>query len=209
MAPHHLISDTRFSAGRYLASSKMIWTILGISVAIVAVFCVTVAESLVGTPLFEQHRPHAALALALSGAIAWFIGRALASRSENARRFLLCDLRYWGPMLLALGVITLFIRPLRHIEHSTPLQAAKPAPRPVVVAKVEPPAAPQPAPAKPAVFPKMKMQGIIYREACPFVIINGASYTVGDQCGDVLVRAIDRESVMLEMAGEVKVLTLN
>jgi hypothetical protein len=116
----------------------MIWTILGISVAILAVFCISVAETLVGHPLFEQLRPYTAMGLGVAGAILWFVGRALSakdSKSEGAsRRFILFDLRYWGPMLLAFGVITLFIRPLRMVHVDKPAQVVKAAPR-----KQEPP----------------------------------------------------------------------
>ena len=72
-----------------------------------------------------------------------------------------------------------------------------------------PPEPTAPAPAKPATFPPLKIQGIIYRDTKPFVIINGESYTIGDQLGQVQVRAIERTSCMLELEGEFKVLTLN
>jgi type II secretory pathway component PulC len=84
----------------------------------------------------------------------------------------------------------------------------KAAPRkqePPPVKKPEPP----PIVKAPPAFPKMKMQGVIFREAQPFVILNGESYTVGDHVGEVVVRAIDRTSVLLELEGQVKVLTIN
>lgn len=192
----------------------MIWTILGISVAIVAVFCITVAETLVGKPMFENYRAHGAIALGIAGAVCWFIGRAMAARDgeqENgSRRFVLMDMRYWGPMLLALGIITVFIRPLRFIEHEKPTLVAKPAPKTQVELPPKPPEPTNAVIAKiPAVFPQLRLQGVIYREAKPWVILNGQSYTIGDRLGQVFVRAIDRSSVMLELDGETKVLTLN
>jgi hypothetical protein len=192
---------------------NMIWTILGISVAILAMFCITVAETLVGKPMFENYRAHAAIALGVAGAICWFIGRAIAARdsqNEDApRRFVLTDLRYWGPMLLALGITTVFIRPLRFDGQEKPTVVAKPAPKKLAE---PPPKTPEPTIAvvkTPLAFPPLKMQGVIYRETKPWVILNGQSYTVGDRLGPVLVRAIDRSSVMLELDGEMKVLTIN
>lgn len=188
----------------------MIWSILGISVAVLAVFSVTLAETLVGIPLFEAYRPHAAVGLGVVGAIAWFIGRTLASRRRSdSKSFLLFDLRYWGPVLVAFGVITLFIRPLRHEKPAKPTPVAQPKPRPAAPVVAQKPVEPAPEPAKPAVFPPLKMQGVIFKESKPVAIINGQSYSVGDSLGgEVLVRAIQRDSVMLELAGEMKVLTV-
>ena len=55
----------------------------------------------------------------------------------------------------------------------------------------------------------MKIQGVIVREDSSFAIINGKSYSVGDHVGEVVVRAIDRESVEVELNGEIKLLTIN
>ena len=199
-----------------LDAHSMIWTILGFSVAIVAVFCITVGEMLVGNPFFEHNREYIAGLLAAGGVAAWFVGRyferkRLALPSENeegglTRRFILFDLRYWGPLLLVLGAITLFIRPLKQAKSEPVLAAATPAPKPIVVA-AEPP--PPPKPKGPVTFPHLKMQGIIYREDHPFVIINGQSYAVGDHLGDVLIKAIERTGVVLELSGEIRLLTLN
>ncbi len=189
----------------------MIWTILGMSVAIIAAFCVSVSETLVGHPLFEAYRLHSAGALVAAGIAGWFAGRALANRKrsrEEEARFVLFDLRYWGPMFVILGVITIFIFPLRTRETAKPLALAPPAKKaePVVVAvkKLDPP-----APPKAVVFPVLKIQGVIFRTTAPYVIINGQSYTVGDHVGEVVVKAIDRTSVMVELGGEFKVLTMN
>ena len=58
----------------------MIWTTLGVSVAIVAVFCVSVVELVVGHPIFERSRGYIAVAFTISGIVAWFLGRFLARR---------------------------------------------------------------------------------------------------------------------------------
>ena len=191
----------------------MIWTILGVSVAIVAFFCVSVAELLVGHPVFERSRGYIAAVFAVSGIFAWFLGRflgrkRLAHKSEDeAKVFVLFDLRYWGPMFLALGVITLFIDTIKLRETNTGLAAA-PAPPPKkaepVVAVVEPP----PTPKLPVDFPPLKVQGIIFRENYSSVILNGRSYEQGDMVGDMMVKEITRETVKLEKSGEEKLFFL-
>lgn len=194
-----------------ISLEHMIWTILGLSVGIVAVFCISVAELLVGNPFFEPYRPHAAIGLAVLGGIAWLTGRGVSSRrsADAGRGFILFDLRYWGPMLVVLGVITLFIRPLRWTPAVKEVQVAK-----RVVKEIVPPA-PQKEEALmvaapvPVIFPDLKIQGLIMSQDRPVVILNGHPYSVGDQLGEVVVKAIDRTSVMLEMQGAVKVLTLN
>jgi hypothetical protein len=192
----------------------MIWTTLGVSVAIVAIFCISVAEALVGKSAFEQHREYVAGALAIAGVAAWFIGRHFdekrraAHRDSQPRRFVLFDLKYWGPMLLVLGVITLFIRPLR--KANVEVVQAPPKPAPKLVVKAEKPKEPEPPkPKAPVVFPALKMQGVFFRERRPFAIINGESYAVGDRLGDVTIKAIGRTTVTLELSGEQKLLTLN
>lgn len=182
--------------------------------AILAVFCISVAEMLVGKPIFENHREYIAGILAAAGVAAWFVGRFLERRrrshdepdTEPVKQFVLFDLRYWGPMLLALGVTTLFIRPLKLPKHEQVAVAPQPAPKKEVVEA--PPPEPQP-PKEPVIFPELKMQGVFFRETRSFAIINGHSYSVGDHVGDVIIKAIDRTSVVLELSGEMKLLTLN
>lgn len=189
----------------------MIWTILGVSVAIVAVFCVSVAELLVGHPIFERSRGYIAAAFAVSGIVAWFLGRFLARRrlantsEDDTKVFVLFDLRYWGPMFVALGVITLFIDTIKLQEKNTAVAAAPAPPKkvePVVVAE------PPPTPKLPVNFPALKVQGIIFRKENSTVILNGRSYEEGDLVGDVTIKEITRETVKLEKSGEEKLFFL-
>jgi hypothetical protein len=189
---------------------SMIWTILGLSVGILALFCIATAEFLVGTPIFEPFRAHIAIALGVSGGVAWLVGRFITSRKagDAPRGFLLADLRYWGPMFVVMALITIFIRPLRFTEPAKPA-----APRKPEVAKVVPVQKPQPvvqtAKAAPHVFPKLKIGGIIFgRNSAPVVLLNGRSYVAGDQIGEVTVKAIERNGVVLEMSGEAKFLAV-
>jgi hypothetical protein len=196
----------------------MIWTILGFSVGIVAFFCIVVAETIVGKSVFEQNRMYIAGVFVAAGVAAWFIGRHLGKKKPKqddeeglAARFLLFDLRYWGPMLVTLGVITLFIRPLRQQEVEVAHAPTPPPVKKVVAAVVPPPAPPKPEPLKPkdpVSFPELKMQGLFLNEKIPYAIINGQSYAVGDHLGEITIKAIDRTGVMLELSGELKMLTL-
>jgi hypothetical protein len=53
------------------------------------------------------------------------------------------------------------------------------------------------------------MQGVIFRDRNSFVLIDGQSYAVGDRVGDVLVKAIERDSVIVELEGHTKLLTMD
>jgi hypothetical protein len=53
-----------------------------------------------------------------------------------------------------------------------------------------------------------KLQGIFYRPANPSAVVNSKTVFVGDRIANATVKAIDKQSVTLEVAGETKVLTL-
>ena len=59
---------------------------------------------------------------------------------------------------------------------------------------------------QPATF---KLQGIFYRPASPSAVVNTKTVFVGDRIANARVKAIDKQSVTLEVAGETKVLTLH
>lgn len=193
-------------------------TILGVSVVIIAVFSLSMASLLAGRPLFESARPYASGALVAAGVTAWFVGRIRGKRrkqsedpEDDASDFSITDLRYWGPMLVILGVITLFVWPLQKPTERT--HAAPPAPakkKPLLA--VAPRPAPKPAPIPtnaPPVFPPLKLQGVMIRDGSSFAILNGEAYMEGDRIGAVLVKDIDRDSALIEMNGETKVLKLD
>jgi len=174
----------------------MVWTIVGFSVAIIATFCVCLAEFFSGNAVFESSRPAIAGFLGVGGLAALAIGIVIAARDSRKEdkpiRFILFDLRFWGPLLLVLAGVTHYVRALK-----IPLATAKPE-----LAQSETPAGvPQleKAAARP---PKLQVQGVIYRESQPTVILNGNQYSIGDHMGDVIVRAIDRRSITLEIHGK-------
>jgi hypothetical protein len=189
----------------------MIWTILGVSVGVVAVFCVAVSELLVGRPAFEAHRAECAVALGIAGIILWLVGRrrdrkrqAAPGDDKDASPFMLLDLRYWGPMLIILGITTVFIQTLRQ-EQQLIVHARTPTPKPV-----PPPPKPVVVPVTnaPVVFPTLKLQGVIVRPTESFVIINGRSYGVGEQVEDVVVKEISRTGATIEKDGQTQTLFL-
>ena len=53
-----------------------------------------------------------------------------------------------------------------------------------------------------------KLQGIFYRPANPSAVVNSKTVFVGDRIANAKVKAIDHQSVTLDIAGETKVLTL-
>jgi len=53
-----------------------------------------------------------------------------------------------------------------------------------------------------------KLQGIIYRPSNPSAVVNSKTVFVGDRIANARVKAIDQESVTLDVGGETKVLTL-
>jgi hypothetical protein len=53
-----------------------------------------------------------------------------------------------------------------------------------------------------------RLQGIFYRPAAPSAVVNSKTVYVGDLISGARVKAIDRQSVTLERAGQTQVLTL-
>lgn len=206
----------------------MIWAILGFSVGIIALFCVSLAEFAAEKPFFESNRAVIATLLCFLGIAFWFIGRFKGRQQtqeveehvpepgwepetpETHSRLSLFSYQYWGVILVILSASVLFVRPWR--------TAPKPAmtdPTPLVrLEKPVPTNAPPPKPApppepRPVQFPELKLQGIIYRQNEPAAIINAETYYVGDRVSGAQVVAITRHSVELRMAGVTTLLQLD
>lgn len=64
------------------------------------------------------------------------------------------------------------------------------------------------APAEPAPAPAFRLQGIFYRPANPSAVVNSKTVYVGDLISGGKVKAIDRQSVTLDVGGASQVLTL-
>ena len=189
----------------------MIWTILGVSVGVVAIFCIAVGELACGEAFFEDHRQYISLALGLGGVGLWSFGRWKAVQPAKTEETLLVEggepagktyflrtSQYWGVIVIVFGLVAFFIQPLR--------QKAAPA----IIAAVAVPARPpvKLPPLAPVEFPKMKMQGVNTSISQPSATINGQLYFVGDKVGAAVVTAIDQNSATLELSGQTKVLYL-
>ena len=189
----------------------MIKKILVVSLAVAALFGLGMAQLVVGHPFFEPHRRHLAIALGGLGLVAWLIGWFLVRKhaddesSDERRVNWLCDFRYWGPMLSVLGGVTLCIQTLpddvAFVRRLLGLDSGKKA---VAVAR----AAPPPVPQAPVIFPSVKIQGIVIRDARSAVIVKGRTYLVGDQIDGATIKEITRETVTLEKSSEVKIISL-
>jgi hypothetical protein len=65
------------------------------------------------------------------------------------------------------------------------------------------------APASPAGFPKLKLQGVYFRSGDSTALINGKNVAEGDEIEGVLVAKIDKQSVELQFQGETRVLRIH
>ena len=104
-----------------------LWGRLGISVAIVAMFCIVMTEFLQHTAYYESYRWHMCGIFVAAGISMGLIGRRLNDRWRKAHQllgkrdefsdateeeqlptdpFLLVNVAYWGLMLIVLGVTT-------------------------------------------------------------------------------------------------------
>jgi len=188
----------------------MIWTMLGIAMGVMAAFCMIASFLLATYPVLDSWRALIAAAFAAQAVFAWFLGRRKAQRraADQSKEELWppSDLRFHGAMLLVIAGITLFIHPLFWRKQEPPAVAVRPPlkPAPVVI----PPPPPPPPAVVPMVFPKLKLQGLIIRADNSMAIINGQSYAVGDTVEGAVVKAIERDRVMVELGGEVQTLKL-
>lgn len=206
-----------------------LWGRLGISVAIVAMFCIVMTEFLQSTAYYESYRWHTCGMFVAVGISVGLIGRRINERWRKAQQllaksdefsdqageeavptdpFLLVNVAYWGLMLIVLGITIIFIIPR---PKEVVIAAATPAAPPK---HAKPTNTPPPAPAPPAQpvpqksFPLVKLQGISYRKSNPSALINGKTFFVGDHIGAAKIVAIDPFSTTFEMDGEFKVFVL-
>jgi hypothetical protein len=200
-----------------------IWSRLGISVALAAMFCIAAAELLQPTLFYEQHKRGVCVALVITGALllggGLWVNRRIKARyvesqaalpeqdRDNDPRgwepFLLINIAYWGVMVVLFGCILVFLVPTY-----TKREKAKVVARAPKASARKPQAAVQPPKTNAVVHtnasvqvPRFKLQGITIREPNRSALIDGRTYFVGDFVQDAKVSAIDTNTVLLEWRG--------
>jgi hypothetical protein len=208
-----------------------IWSRLGISVAIVATFCIIMTEVFQSKSFYETYKWYICAGFLAMGCIIWIGGRLLNARTAakakqpdvpaegeetenetnpgNAPPMLL-NLCYWGPMVFVFGIIIIFIVPYKEqpsqtaVVRTNNVKRAAPAPTNVPPTEVKL----QPKAPTPKVSPLLRLQGIVYRLPDPSVLINGRTYFVGDQIEEAKLVAIQENSATLAWDGRFQVLVL-
>src|SRR5882762_3108114 len=155
-----------------------LWGRLGISVAIVAMFCIVMTEFFQSTAYYESYQWHTCGLFVAAGISLGLVGRRLNERWRKAQQllakrdefsagsqeepaptdpFLLVNVAYWGLMLIILGITIIFITP-RSKEVVIAAAAVVPPPK-----RAKPTNAPPPAPIAQAApeksFPPIRLQG--------------------------------------------------
>ena len=206
---------------------------LGTGVAIVAVYCVVVVGFVRRAVYYESYHRHTGIVIRVIGATLLAVGtwkrrqRAQPPTTEDGtpmeesvepadapHRVSFFDARYGGLMAMILGVATVFIIPLPPTPKSLPVHASEPPPRPGpkpgTVAKPAPTNEPMPVvtPAKPTKFPKLQLQGVIFKPDRPSALINGKTYFIGDMVQEAKVIDIGRDYVLLDVDGRHEALLL-
>jgi hypothetical protein len=206
-----------------------IWTRLGISVALLGIFCIVCSEMIRRDGYYDQHRREIAGGLCGAGAVAFLIGRVLNRRAVSLQRavetqkqeeeqeqesdvsgqpFILFNLAYWGPILMAFGLVVLFIPAKGSGE--TPVAARAPVvPKPKLQAPFKTNvAAVELKQTNQVSFPAVKLQGITQRAGRSSALINGKTYFLGERVGEAKLISIFEQSVVLELGGELRSVTL-
>jgi hypothetical protein len=180
----------------------MIWALLGFSVVVAGLFYLIMAGLLIGRPLYEGHRILFVAMSALASIILWFVGHArtrqlaaelpplsageeAAEQRRQALGLSLGSLQYWAGNLAVCSVMLAISCAWRPLPQPTP--AARPRP-PRQSFAVAPP-------------PKLKLQGLLYKQDKPAVIIGGSTYYEGDFVAGAKILHISREAMEVRFQG--------
>ena len=199
-----------------------IWTRLGISVALAAMFCIAAAEMLQPTHFYEQHKLLVCVAFVIAGGVLFGVGvfvnrriktryvaaqAALAEQDRDAdprawEPFLVFNMAYWGIMVVLFGCILVFLVPTYTKRSKPKVIARAPQPAPRKTATAPPPVTNAVVRTNaPLQVPRFKLQGITIRAATRSALIDGRTYFVGDFVQDATVSAINTNTVLLEWRG--------
>ena len=198
-----------------------IWTRLGISVALAAIFCIVMLEVFQDKSFYDLYKWHICGAFLTLGIVLGLVGRAIngarRARYQEMRRndgesssdddeedgaseaepFLLVNLAYWGVMLATFGVIIAFIVPT-YKDKAQPVIAREPAKTNTPIATNVAVAPLTNAPTQPII----KLQGLVFREPNPSVLVNGRTYFVGEFVEDAKLVEIGPQSATFEWEGK-------
>jgi len=192
-----------------------IWTRLGISVALAALFYITVAELLQDKLIYQLHKWRICLGFLVAGLVLFFAGSwlnrrtraryqaAQASLTEADRDndptqgepFMLFNLAYWGIMLAMFSIILVVIVPAYHKKEPPKVEvAARTTNRPTIITN-------KPVQVTVTNPPVFKLQGVVIRDATRSALIHGRTYFVGDLVGEAKVVGIEANQAVLEWRG--------
>ena len=119
----------------------------------------------------------------------------------SGQPFILFNLAYWGPILVAFGLVVLYI-PAKGTG-AMPVAARAPAPPKPKIGPTNVAVAPVKQTHQVS-FPAVKLQGITQRGAQSSALINGKTYFLGDMVGEAKLLSIFESSVILELQGQMK-----
>ena len=203
--------------------------------AFAAIFSIAATEGFQTKSFYEIYKWYICVAFLSAGPIAWLTGRSLNARFANKRilltepqpqggdteeqeagektgTFMLFDLAYWGPMLIAFGGIICFIPPVPggrvQVVHAR-TTSTSPPPKPNTPTNAPPQMVEVPMVAnQPVAFPPLKLQGLTYGLLNRSALIDGRTYFVGDYVREAKIVSIKRQRVVVEFQGQTKVLVL-
>ena len=200
-----------------------IWSKLGISVALVATFCIVMLEVFQDKSYYDSYKWYGCGVFLASGVVLTFVGRALnqARRrrylemrsndpeesqdkeeedgTDPSQPFLLANVAYWGVMLITFGIIVIFIVPTYNKQPT--VAAREPQKTNTAAAPTNTPVVvvtntPPPQP------PRIKLQGIVFRKPDASVLIGGRTYFIGDTFEEAELIQIDPKSATFNWRGQ-------
>jgi hypothetical protein len=194
----------------------MIFAQLGITLMLAVFFCAAVAEHLVGQPVFDANRPMFAAGLGAFGVLVLLVGIVAAKRRQNQKlpdpgklaSFL--ELRFWGVVILLLGVLTFNFQSWGLDVRWLELRARMDGQVQIVQAREpgETNQTTQPTPSKAVAIPAIKIQGIIFRKERSVVLIGGESFSLGDSFDDAVIEEINRDGIVVRIGHETRTIRM-
>ena len=180
----------------------------GLLIVILGIFGFVATEVFRTHPELHVYRKAIAASIAGAGTLLWLVGKVHANTEDTmAKRDKIFTVRFLGIALAGLGAVVTYIAPISELvssptifirahasEHLTQLPQLFKAQNEAILGKVDK--------SKTA----LQVQGIFYKPTDASAIINGQTVFVGDRVGAARVVAIERQSVVVEIAQEKKVL---